>query len=99
MHSAKLVGTATTVSTLICAVLRRKGSRGLQIRDAWGSLFLLQGGAEKNCVWGGGRAGQGVKSLGQGNSRTRGIFGAGGAVLKYFGARRAGATIFPRAGP
>ena len=38
MHSAKLVGTATTVSTLICAVLRRKGSRGLQIRDAWGSL-------------------------------------------------------------
>ena len=66
MHSAKLVGTATTVSTLICAVLRRKGSRGLQIRDAWGSLFLLQGGAEKNCVWGGGGGRAGSKILGAG---------------------------------
>ena len=95
MHLAKLVGTATTVSTSIYAVLRRKGSRGLLIRDAWGSLILLWDGAEKK-LGGRGRAGSKILGAGQGNSQTRGILWAGRAVLKYFGA---GATIFPGAGP
>ena len=77
MHLAKLVGTATTVSTSICAVPRRKGSRGLLIRDAWGSLILLWGGAEKK-IGEQGRAGSKILGVGQGNSQTRGIFGRAG---------------------
>ena len=49
------------------------------------SFFLRGGAEEKKFGVGRGRAGSKILGAGRGNSQTRGIFGAGAAVLKYFG--------------